>query len=197
MNFVVAEAANWSEEILKWTCFAIFGAVALLFLYAIVIVLLNLFVFRQPPRTKVYDKVAWYGDECPDDAGIGAYVPFGMLLGWLIEHQLVSEDFAVAEDLEAACEKFKNRRITGPEFYCELMDGVLTDDDLSDEGNRFVKWYINHYYGDFIDTLCGGFDERHFRIDDTWENYERISKVIDNRFDSWKRKSSPKRDATS
>ena len=76
-----------------------------------------------------------------------------MFLGWLIEKGLVSETFHVDEEFSAACAEFRSRAMSGPRLYCELLDGVLTDDDLSEEGNRFVNWYINKYYDDFSETL--------------------------------------------
>jgi hypothetical protein len=181
-----------ADEIAKWICVGIGLAVIALFLYAFVIIIIGTIAGRSVPRTKVYDKVKWYGDACPDDAGLRAYVPFGFLLAWLIEHELVSENFQIDEDLVTARAEFKSRVTTGPKLYCDMLDGVLTDDDLNDEGNRFMKWYATKYHGDFAAAFCGGgeFDERCFRVEDTWQNYERICKVIDDGYDSWKSSSS-------
>lgn len=198
MSALIAEAVNWKEEIFKWTCLAIGGAVVLLFVYVVVNVVLNLVADRKISHPKVYDKAARYSDATSDDNGFKEYVPFGMLLGWMIERELVSEEFRVDEDLVAACAEFKSRVTTGPKLYCDMLDGVLTDNDLNEEGNRFMKWYIKRFHGDFADTFCGGgeFDERCFRVEDTWENYERICKIIDGQYDSWK-SGSPRSGATS
>lgn len=188
-----------TAEVARWICVGIGLAVIALFVYAFIMVIIGTITGRSVPTTKVYDKVAWYGAACPDDVGLGAYVPFGFLLGWLIEHELVSEGFQVDEDLGAACAEFKSRVTTGPSIYCDMLAGVLTDVDLTDEGNRFMKWYIKRFHGDFADTFCGGgeFDDRCFRVEDTWENYERICKVIDGQYESWKSGSSPRSGAAS
>ncbi len=176
---------------------AVGAAVALFFLYALVIVVIDVIAEWSKPRTKIYDKVAWYGD-IGDRVGDKAFVPFGMLVGWLIEAGLLHEDFCIDEEVEAEIKRFKSRSLTGPQLY-ELWDGVLDDDMLTEEGNHFLAWYTGRFYGDFADTLCDGakeFDESCFQVEDTWENYERLKKVIDGRFQFWKNEVSPKVDET-
>jgi hypothetical protein len=169
------------DVIARWICLAVGAAVALLFLYALVIVVINLIADWSKPKTVIFDKV--YFNE---NTGRRAYIPIGMLLGWLIDANLVSRYFR--HDAADQIVRFKSRSLTGPEIY-EKWDGVLAHDMLNMRGNHFLKWYMDKYYGDFAATLCGEseeFDERCFEVDNTWENYDRMKKVVDARFQFWK-----------
>ena len=71
MSFLITEAVDWKEEIFKWTCLAISGAVILFLLFVVVIVIINVVADWNSKRTKVYDKVAWLGAENSPKQGLG------------------------------------------------------------------------------------------------------------------------------
>ena len=137
----------------------------------------------------VYDKAKYhYGGDYPEELPIEqAFVHTGMFLGWVIDHNLFSEEFAEETgDLIAA---FKSRRVTGREIY-EHWDGALVDDMLSDRGNEFARYYYNFDKGDFLndyDEVLGADLPSLYHVEDTWENYEKMKERIDQRYKDWER----------
>src|SRR5690606_23780558 len=99
----------------------------------------------------VYDKAKWHYEgnfpkELPCDQ---AFVHTGMFLGWLIEHDMIDGEFAPEAD------RFRSGELTGAQVY-KLLDGVLLDELLTEEGNRFARAYLEFRHGQFVDdyTAC-------------------------------------------
>jgi hypothetical protein len=139
----------------------------------------------------VYDK-AKYHSESIETAGLPEgqeFVHTGFYLGWLIQNDLLDDEF-VDDCLLDEIAAFKARKITGPEIYSRC-DGALVDDMLSDEGNAFSQHYFNFEKGQFVAdymhafSVSGGND--FFGVEDTWENFDRISQYFDRGYTKWKR----------
>lgn len=136
----------------------------------------------------VYDKAKYHYDgEYPKELPIEkAFVHTGFYLGWIIENDLYSEDFA--EDMAEEIVAFKERKITGTKVY-ELCDGVLLDDMLNDEGNSFTQYYFDFsrgsYMKDYEILLAKGLPS-FYHVEDTWENYDRLAGKINQQFERWK-----------
>ncbi len=136
-----------------------------------------------------YDKAKWhYGadnfpQELPPEHG---YIHTGMFVGWCIERHLLSPEFL--EDFPDFTVPFESRTKTGPEMF-QLMDGTLTNEDLSDEGNAFAQAYFDFergiYLRDYEELLCGGLPTM-YHVSDSWENYGVLRARIDVRFAEWK-----------
>lgn len=140
---------------------------------------------------KTYDRAKWHyeSDDYPDALEERqAYVHTGMYFGWLLDHGLISDEFA--DDFADDIQEFKARKITGPEVYWR-SDGVLADDSLNEEGRKFTAWYfaddMPKFYDDFDDTLGDDLPSL-YHVDDSWANYDRLGAVIDRRFESWRKK---------
>jgi hypothetical protein len=103
--------------------------------------------------------------------------------GELIEHEMISEEFT----LEPA--RFRSGELTGTQVY-ELGDGVLVDDMLTDEGNRFTRAYFDfktgQYMKDYDEILSRGLPTQ-YHVKDTKDNYERIKQRINQRYEVWKK----------
>lgn len=135
----------------------------------------------------VYDKAKYHYDGefpagLPDEQ---AFVHTGIFLGWIVEHKLYSDDFAEdAEQIEA----FINRKMTGAKLY-EWFDGVLKDDMLNDEGNAFAMHYFNlekgAYMRDYTQVLCQDLPSE-YHVKDTWDNYDKMKRRIEQRYNEWK-----------
>ena len=140
-------------------------------------------------KSYVYDKAKYHHNspDFPKDLPMEqAFIHTGMFLGWVIDNGLYSEDFRNgAEEIIGA---FKKREITGAKVF-EHMDGVLTDQDLTDEGNAFAQDYFDfnkgEYLKDYEEVLASNLSSP-FHVKDTWENYERLKQVIDRRHNDWK-----------
>ena len=109
-----------------------------------------------------------------------------MFICWLIDNDLLDDEFFTdsLEDIK----KVKNRVLTGAQFYEIWMDGVFAIEEVSVIGNRFALNYFDFdtgkYVSDYENTLAKQLPTL-FHVQDSWENYEKIKKVIDIRFTEW------------
>ncbi len=153
--------------------------------------------FKKLPENTVdvYDKAKWHFEgKFPANLNhYQAYVHTGMFLGWLIENDLVSDEFK--NDHSDEIEQFKQQLLTGAKIYEHCCDGVLTLEDVSEFGNRFALPYINfdsgQYLGDYEKTLAKHLPSL-YEVADNWDNYTKLKPVIDKRFSEWKNGSNKK-----
>jgi hypothetical protein len=149
------------------------------------------FIESPENTTAVFDKAKWhYGGDFPEDLEeFQGFVHTGMFLGWLIEHGLVSSEFS--EDHADEIQKFIKKEMTGAEIFQSNCDGVLAVEDLSDTGNRFALPYFDfekgQYLTDYENVLGQGLPSLYY-VKDTWDNYEKLKAVIDQRFYAWQNK---------
>jgi len=135
-----------------------------------------------------YDRMDWhYGDEgfpsnLNNDAG-GTHI--GMFLAWAIHNDLIG-DFHTQESIDSL-QKVKDRKITGTEFLQKECDEKFWEEDLSDIGNVFASHYYesNVYLNDYESVLGKGLPSL-YHVDDSWENFDIISKTISQKFYQWK-----------
>jgi hypothetical protein len=138
-----------------------------------------------------YDDASWHYDgdfptELPTEAGA---THIGMFVAWCMLHDMAgplhTDEFP--DELYA----LKERRTTPAQFVITACDEKLTDEELSDEGNAFAiayygsSGYSGQYLTDYEQTLARG-EETLYQIEDSWENYDKLSPVIDRRFAEWK-----------
>jgi hypothetical protein len=135
-----------------------------------------------------YDRADWHYDgdypkELPDSNG-GTHI--GMFLAWAINNKLIS-DFHLNESKQSI-DNVLQRKNTGREFLEIECDGKFTDEELNEEGNAFTKYYYesNMYFDDYCDSL-GNELETMYHVEDTWLNYDIISKKIQNQYENWRK----------
>ncbi len=136
-----------------------------------------------------YDDASWhYGgdfpDDLPDEAGathIGMFLAWALLAG--LAGELHFDDFA--EDLET----LRRREITPGAYLLRCCDGKFTDEDLNEDGNAFAAAYFQfetgQYLADYERTLAGKLPTT-YHVADTWENFDRLRPILDQRFREWK-----------
>ena len=114
-----------------------------------------------------------------------AYVHIGMYLGWIIEKELYSEFFE--EEAEIQIFRFRRREISCT-ILSEIWDGYLGFELFNREGNMFTYYYYGGglYRGDYDEILVKSLPSI-YHVDDSWENYEKISNRIDMRYSDWKK----------
>lgn len=118
----------------------------------------------------------------------------GMYLAWIINNNLIGELYI--DECMTEIGMVKERIITGRTFLINECDFCLTEEEFNDEGLAFtlyyysdnnlnndkvVKQYLMDYAEMFIKEPMTFWD-----VEDTWENYDKIKPVIDERFRSWK-----------
>jgi hypothetical protein len=135
----------------------------------------------------IYDKAKYHieGDwpnRLPEKQ---AYVFTGLFLGWLIDRELYSREFA--EDWSEEIRAFNARKLTGPEIY-RRCDGALVDDMLSRQGNAFARAYFDFSKGKYLDDfndLLGGDLPTLYHVKESWKNYDLLCVQIDKRYSAW------------
>jgi len=124
-------------------------------------------------------------DELENEAGA---THIGMFMAWMILHEMVSDD-ARQSNAEALA-TVKAREMTGAEYVIDMQDCKLFDDDLNDLGNEFAaSYYESGYYADYAEAMGVDNDtaDDFCRVEDTWANYAKIARVLDQRFDAFKK----------
>jgi hypothetical protein len=137
-----------------------------------------------------YDKAKWhYGGDFPADLPEEqAFVHTGMFLGWLIDRNLVSDQFH--KDFADEIEKFHKRETSGPRIF-QLCDGVFDEEMLSEPGNQFTREYYGNNdggYGQFLedyDELLADDLDSTYHVEDTLDNYNMLKDQIDLRYAEW------------
>jgi hypothetical protein len=145
--------------------------------------------------TDVYDKAKWHYDgEFPDDLDeFQGFVHTGMFLGWLVDNDLMSDQFN--SDFEEEIQEFKKQKLKGSQIFERCCDGVLMLEDISELGNRFALHYFDFdtgkYLADYEATLANSLPTM-YHVADTWDNYKKLKVVLDKRFSEWENQDNKK-----
>jgi hypothetical protein len=137
----------------------------------------------------VYDKAKWhYEGDFPEGLDhYQAYVHTGMFVGWLLDNDLMSEAFK--NDLHHEIAQFQKRELTGTQIFQQCCDGTLLAEDINEPGNRFTLAYFDFEKGQYLadyEMTLGQDLPSIYHIADTWEQYGKLKKVLDQRFADWK-----------
>lgn len=148
-----------------------------------------------------YDDASWhfggdYPEDLPDENGA---THIGMFLAWCIAHKFFSEE--LEEDSAEDIKQIKSKAITGAEFLMNNCDGKFCSFDLSVLGQEFATDYYSEStefaqkFASFIEDYCYVFDkkaadngfeyETMYHVEDSWDNYNLLSPMIDERFKQW------------
>jgi hypothetical protein len=70
----------------------------------------------------------------------------------------------------------------------EIWDGRLSHELFSSQGNLFTFYYYagGIYKKDYLEILANSAPSL-YHVEDTWENYGKISQRISDRFGDWKK----------
>lgn len=138
-----------------------------------------------------YDRADWhYGGDYPADLppeNGGTHI--GMFLAWAVLHDL--EGDLHREHSQASLQSLRKRCMTGREFLFKECDEKFWEEDLNDLGNAFASWYYNgeddtcSYIADY-ERVLGEELESLYHVEDTWQNYDKLARVLDQRFEEWK-----------
>lgn len=132
----------------------------------------------------VYDKASYHEEILPPELPERqASLHIGVFLGWLIERGLVGDE--IKQQFSDEIESFRSGRLSAPDLFAKL-GGVLADDMLTDDGNRFAAAYYDRYLRDYQRTLAPDRSSPYY-VDDSRENYERMRAQIDAAFERWQR----------
>jgi hypothetical protein len=128
----------------------------------------------------VYDKAKWHSDGnfpkgLPSENG-GTHI--GIFLAWAINHGMAGPDLVA--DAVAQIEALRLRQTTGRSILFRQLDGVLSDEDLNDDGNAFAAKYYKQYMGEYDRLIRKELPSAYHAADD-WQTYDRVAEMIDRR----------------
>lgn len=133
------------------------------------------------------DRADWhYGGNYP--AGLpteNAGTHIGIYLAWIIHRGLGSKDLLQLGG--ETYERVLKREATGREFLFKELDEKFFDRLLNKEAKAFTTAYYetNEYVNDY-DRVLGGELESLYHVEDTWDNYDRIAPLLDQRLSDWR-----------
>lgn len=148
-----------------------------------------------------YDDASWhYEGDFPADLSLehGA-THIGMLLAWCIQNDLLAQE--LNEELQEEIRDVKNHSLTGASFLLTCFDGKLTEEDLNESGNAFIRDYYDEetafatkfkdYLYDYAQVfgirITDGYldHDQLYRVENTWSNYELLLPILEQRFKEW------------
>lgn len=135
---------------------------------------------------KSIDRADWhyggdYPKELPPENG-GTHI--GMYLAWIILRDLASAQLQkYARD---SLPLFRERKITGRQLLFSELDEKFTDSLLTKVGKEFTQaYYETNIYLEDYENVLGGELPSLYHVADTWDNYDLLAPVIDQRFAGW------------
>ena len=132
-----------------------------------------------------YDRADWhYGGEYPEGLPPeNGATHIGMFLGWAIKRGLVGDIHK--EHSAGAVAAVRDGAQSGRDFLMEQCDEKFTDEDLSEEGNRFAEsYYESRYFEDYEACVARGLESQ-YHVEDSPENRAKVEGLLDQRFAEW------------
>ncbi len=132
------------------------------------------------------DRADWhYGGEFPSDLPREAGAThIGFFLAWALVRGHAG---AAHDDVADAVADVVARRMTGRQFLLRCCDEKLWPSDLDDEAAAFAAAYYDaSYIDDYVAVFSAEAATSVYAVADTWENFDRIAGVLDERFDVWR-----------
>jgi hypothetical protein len=133
------------------------------------------------------DRADWhyggnYPKTLPPENG-GTHI--GMYLAWVIHRGLGAPE--LVELGGETYDQVLRREATGRDLLFKELDEKFFDSLLREECRDFTAAYYetNEYVNDYSRAL-GGHLPTLYEVEDTWENYEKVAPIIDERFAAWK-----------
>ncbi len=138
-----------------------------------------------------YDDASWhYGGNFPKDLPPEAGATHtGMFVTWALLSGLAGEIFI--DDFPDEIPKLASHSVTPGRFFLESCDGKFTNEDLNEVGNSFSQAYFDFQKGKFLadyEATLGTDVPDLYYVKDTWENFDHLKPVLDQRFAEWRAK---------
>lgn len=137
------------------------------------------------------DRMDWhYNGDFPEPLPVengGTHI--GLYLTWIIDNDLISE-MHLSDNAEYI-DLVRKRERTGRDFLIDICDEKFGADDLNKKGLEFTRSYysdendMKEYIIDYLKVLAADL-ESVYHVDNSWDNYNKIRKVIDSRYKEWK-----------
>jgi hypothetical protein len=135
-------------------------------------------------ETIVYDKAKWhqggdYPEALPQE---NAFNHIGFFLGWMVEHNLINDDFK--RDFSSELTSYREKKFSAPKLL-QKLDGVIDSGMFNSEGNVFASFYYDDYYLKDYEEVFPGVDSL-YEVQDSQENFSLICAKITKAYERWK-----------
>jgi hypothetical protein len=133
------------------------------------------------------DRADWHygGNYPPELPPENAGTHIGMYLAWIILRGLGSKELV----LHAAdtYNWVRSREVTGRDLLFTKLDEKFFDELLSPEGEAFThSYYETNGYANDYDRVLGADLPTLYHVRDTWENFDKLAPVLDERLAAWR-----------
>jgi hypothetical protein len=133
------------------------------------------------------DRADWhyggnYPSELPPENG-GTHI--GMYIAWIMLRDLASKELIqLADDTYTWV---LNREVTGRTLLLTKLDEKFFDQLLTPEGREFTRsYYETNGYANDYDRVLGGDLPTLYHVADTWENFDKLAPILDERLAAWR-----------
>lgn len=133
------------------------------------------------------DRADWhyggnYPSELPPENG-GTHI--GMYIAWIMLRDLASKELIqLADDTYTWV---LNREVTGRTLLLTKLDEKFFEQLLTPEGREFTRsYYETNGYANDYDRVLGGDLPTLYHVADTWENFDKLAPILDERLAAWR-----------
>jgi hypothetical protein len=133
------------------------------------------------------DRADWhyggnYPSELPPENG-GTHI--GMYIAWIMLRDLASKEL-----IQHAGDTYTwvlNREVTGRTLLLTKLDEKFFDQLLTPEGREFTRsYYETNGFANDYDRVLGGDLPTLYHVADTWENFDKLAPILDERLAAWR-----------
>jgi hypothetical protein len=133
------------------------------------------------------DRADWhYGGNYPSDLppeNGGTHI--GMYIAWIMLRDLASKEL-----IQHAGDTYTwvlNREVTGRTLLLTKLDEKFFDQLLTPEGREFTRsYYETNGFANDYDRVLGGDLPTLYHVADTWENFDKLAPILDERLAAWR-----------
>lgn len=100
-----------------------------------------------------------------------ALLPLGFLLAFAFHHQLLSASFLRQREPQLSAVRLQDGQVSS---LFAAHGAALYPRDFNQRGLAFIQRYLPQLRDDFLSA----FPEAGFGIDDSWENYQKLAKLM-------------------
>ena len=123
-----------------------------------------------------------YPPELPSD-NAGTHI--GMYLAWIIHRDLGSKE--LIQQSADTYDWVRSKEVTGRDLLFTKLDGKFFDQLLNPEGKAFTRsYYQTNGYANDYDRVLGADLPTLYHVKDTWENFQKLAPVLDDRLSAWR-----------
>jgi len=133
------------------------------------------------------DRADWhyggnYPSELPPENG-GTHI--GMYIAWIMLRDLASKEL-----IQHAGDTYTwvlDREVTGRTLLLTKLDEKFFDQLLTPEGREFTRsYYETNGFANDYDRVLGGDLPTLYHVADTWENFDKLAPILDERLAAWR-----------